>query len=138
MNPELDEALVRDFPNLYRARHHDPNETCMARGFEFDDGWEPLVRALSVKLEALVIGTDACAEHVKEKWGRLRFVMSGVSRDDAERWRLIQEAERASATICEKCGASGRIRMFAAVRTLCDTCLERLAKANWRYRPRPR
>jgi hypothetical protein len=50
---ELDEALVRDFPLLYRDRHGDMRSTCMVWGFP-GDGWEPLIRRLSERLEPMI------------------------------------------------------------------------------------
>jgi len=126
MNRDLDEALVRDFPNLYRDRYGDPRDTCMARGFEIGVGWEPIVRSLSAKLEVLVAGTDACAAEVREKSGMLRFAMSGTSRDNVRARQLVVDAIRASCTTCERCGAAGKRhhgRDWALA--LCDDCAER-------------
>lgn len=53
MNKKLDEKLVKDFPLLYRARHADPRRTCMVWGFP-GDGWEPLIRNLSIGLEKII------------------------------------------------------------------------------------
>ena len=39
MKQELDEALCRDFPNLFRDRHGNMMTTCMCWGFECGDGW---------------------------------------------------------------------------------------------------
>lgn len=53
MKKELDEALCRDFPLLYRDRFASMRTTCMCWGFP-GDGWEPLIRELSGKLETLI------------------------------------------------------------------------------------
>lgn len=53
MEQELDEALCRDFPLLYRDRYGDMRSTCMCWGFP-NRGWEPLIRELSSKLEVLI------------------------------------------------------------------------------------
>jgi len=76
MKEELDKALVKDFPILYQQRYDDMRTTCMYWGFSCGDGWEPLIRRLSEKLEAwnnkhpdkAVVATQ-----VKEKFGTLRF-----------------------------------------------------------------
>ncbi len=39
MRQDLDAALVRDFPNLYRDRHGDTRDTRMCDGFSCGDGW---------------------------------------------------------------------------------------------------
>lgn len=53
MKEDLDIQLVKDFPLLYKERHLNPQETCMCWGFP-GDGWEPLIRELSTKLEPLI------------------------------------------------------------------------------------
>ena len=53
MNKDLDNKLVEDFPLLYAERNWNMQRTCMCWGFP-GDGWEPLIRELSEKLEALI------------------------------------------------------------------------------------
>lgn len=55
MKKELDEQLVKDFPNLYKDRHSSIMSSCMGWGFDCGDGWEPLIRRLSEKLEKEII-----------------------------------------------------------------------------------
>lgn len=55
MKKELDEALCRDFPSLYRDRKKSMTETCMCWGFP-GDGWEQVIRVLSAYIEAVVEG----------------------------------------------------------------------------------
>jgi len=50
---ELDEALCKDFPLLYRDRNASMRSTCMCWGFP-GDGWEPIIRELSEKLEGMI------------------------------------------------------------------------------------
>lgn len=47
------------------------------------------------------------AFQVKEKFGGLRFYMTGIDSADPEIARLIAEAEKKSNKICEECGAPG-------------------------------
>lgn len=54
MDQKLQKKLNEDFPLLYSDIGCTPQRSCMAFGFEFDDGWEPLIRALSEKLEVLI------------------------------------------------------------------------------------
>jgi hypothetical protein len=126
MNKELDEALVRDFPLLYADRHGDMRATCMVWGFP-GDGWEPLIRRLSEKLEPLIQAyineyPDApCpprATQVKEKFAGLCFYMTT---ETAKMDKLIRDAEQESYHICEVCGAEGRVRGdLRWILTLCD------------------
>jgi len=113
MRDDLDIALVRDFPNLYRMRNASMQETCMCWGFECCDGWEPLIRKLSEKLEKMILEVPEadrgsfCAAQVKQKFGTLRFYMDS---ETDEMSKAIQEAEEESATICEVCGKPGESR----------------------------
>ena len=114
MRRELDEALVRDFPRLYRDRHGDVRQSAMPFGFECGNGWEPLIRRLSARL-----GPDVVATQVKEKWGGLRFYVDGAT--DADH-AAIDAAERESYVTCEECGEAGRERNDGWIKTLCDPC----------------
>ncbi len=124
MRKDLDEALVRDFPNLYRDRHADMTQTCMCWGFP-GDGWEPLIRRLSEKLEAMILQLPedqrdgCCASQVKEKFGGLRFYMSAYVPAISE---LIDAAEAESLVTCESCGAPGTVAGKSWIKCLCDAC----------------
>ena len=215
MKQELDDKLVKDFPLLYGDRHGDMRKTCMVWGFSCSDGWEPLIRELSSKLEPMIaafykehkktLGCINCycsvedhlgcltnspgkcltvrkvstkhityyahnyygkkwlekvkafgrqlvgkiiqginwilesffyklqrchcekyspniprASQVKEKFGTLRFYMSGYLDGMDEH---ISEACRKSAVTCEYCGATGALRSDGGwLTTLCDKC----------------
>ena len=121
MRDDLDKKLCSDFPLLYRDRRANMTTTCMCWGFP-GDGWEPLIRRLSEKLEAAISAMpvearDACcASQVKEKFGTLRFYMSS-STEEMESW--ITQAEDESARTCEECGAPGELRGRSWVYTAC-------------------
>lgn len=112
MRKELDEALVRDFPSLYRDRHGDMRRTCMVWGFP-GDGWEPIIRRLSEKLEPMGV----IATQVKEKFGGLRFY---IDQGTDEAYAAIDEAERESYRTCEECGQPGKPRQGGWIVTVCD------------------
>jgi hypothetical protein len=125
MKQELDEALCRDFPLLFRDRNEDMETTAMCWGFEFASGWEPLVREAAVKIEAILrawYDEDPdedlpCATQVKEKFGRLRIHMDfGTD----EIFRIIEVADEKSAVTCEICGKPGESRNKGWIYTLCD------------------
>lgn len=122
MTPELDHALCTDFPLLYRDRHASVHETCMCWGFP-DDGWEPLIRRLSIRLEAAIAAlpeperADYRAAQVKEKFGTLRFYMTSET-DEMSAW--IEAAEAESARTCETCGAPGKLSGDVWLQTVCD------------------
>lgn len=121
MKKELDDALCRDFPLLYRERQRSIQESCMRWGFECGDGWEPLLRRLSKKLERLIEkqpdDESAYASQVKEKFGTLSFYMDGAT-DEMD--AAIDEAEVESAQTCEVCALPGRRRGGYWIYTACD------------------
>jgi hypothetical protein len=122
MSPDLDKALCRDFPSLYRDRHKSPSRTAMCWGFAVDDGWEPIIRRLSKRLEPFVVGTRVRCAQVKEKYGELCFYLDRPTPSDVI-LRAVEEAEKAAARTCEQCGAPGRRRPRRAwIQTLCDRC----------------
>jgi len=125
MKIELDAALVKDFPLLYGDRQAAASQTCMCWGFECGDGWEPLIRDLSAKLEAAIAAlpvdqqADYKASQVKEKFGTLRFYLTcGTD----EMFDLVEAAESASAITCEGCGQPGKVRGGGWIVTKCDAC----------------
>jgi len=87
------------------------------------DGWEPIIRRLSEKLEAAIAALPAeerelcCASQVKEKFGSLRFYMNG-STDEMEAW--ISAAEDESERTCETCGAPGKNSGSVWLKTACE------------------
>lgn len=116
MNAEHTKYLIEHFPNLYRGVTKPLTESLMGFGFECGDGWFELIKELSEKLEPL--GVEAL--QVKEKWGTLRFYLTNAT-DEA--WDLVEAAEEASESICEECGAPGKMRdEHLWVLTLCDQC----------------
>ena len=123
MRRELDTALVKDFPNLYRDRDGDVKETLMCFGFECGDGWELLIRKLSSQLEALILKIPESkralyrAVQVKEKFGTLRFYMTYETDEMSD---LIRIAEDESTVTCEICGAPGELRGPGWLYTACE------------------
>src|SRR5574343_434298 len=124
MNPSLTQQLWNLCPNLYRHKDADISQSLIPFGFP-GDGWYNIVHELSVQLEAILVRMPAdeqpkyTAEQVKEKFGTLRFYMNCYTQ---EMYDLISEAEKKSATICEKCGAPGKLRKGGWILTLCDNC----------------
>lgn len=126
MKEELDEALCRDFPNLFANRNASPSESCFAFGFECGSGWEPLIRELASKIEPLIVKMKQeepnldyypTVDQVKEKYGTLRFYMSV---ETEEMSKFISEAENKSAVTCETCGNRGKLRGRGWYYTACD------------------
>lgn len=112
MKEELDKALVKDFPNLFIERNGSIQKSCMPFGFEVGDGWEPIIREASKKLEAIIVAMpeekrkDYYAFQVKQKFGGLRFYLSTGTE---EMYKVTGEVEAKSMKLCEECGEPGAI-----------------------------
>lgn len=123
MSPELDAKLCADFPLLYSVRYAGTRDTLSQVGFETGDGWFNIIYGLSAELEraiekvTLEERNDYYAVQVKEKFGLLNFYMSKATE---EMRSLIFEAEGRSASTCEVCGQSGKLRGGRWLKTLCD------------------
>lgn len=107
--------MQKRYPNLYRNGLYP----------EYLPGWNKLISDLSERLEEEILKLpeeereNYYAVQVKEKFGGLRFYMGAQTK---EMTRLIDQAERKSIKICEKCGKPGRLRKGGWWKTLCDDC----------------
>jgi hypothetical protein len=118
MHKELEEKFRDRWPGWFRDLYGDYRLTCMAWGFAHDDGWFDLVWRLCEAIEALGPDEDFKVEQVKEKFGGLRFYVSGGN--EAIRG-LIWKVQGQSHHICEVCGQPGSLRDDRRwIRTLCD------------------
>lgn len=77
-----------------------------------------------VRAEAEEKQPEFFAIQVKEKFGGLRFYLSGTTKEMLD---ATQEAQRCSYEICEKCGAAGCLREGNWLRVLCDSCTGKAA-----------
>lgn len=84
-------------------------------GWEIDEGWHGLVHELIQRL--LNSGWDGDIHQIKEKFGGLRFYVGEAS---IQMHDLIDVYEELSFTICERCGAPGKVRSTGWIKTLCD------------------
>jgi len=105
---------MSDFPKQIQDRI----DAGMKCGSGISKGWMPLVDELDNALAEL--HPDYVIDQIKEKFGSLRYYVSGV--DSSEAHLLINEAECKSQEICEECGAPGERRSDRWIRTLCDEC----------------
>jgi hypothetical protein len=90
-------------------------------------GWKPLVELL----QTLAKAHDFPIGQVKEKFGTLRVYAQGTD------WfyDLIDALDNASAHICERCGAPGRLRRFGWVITACDACAAATGQTEYQVDP---
>ena len=76
-------------------------------------GWHDIVRPLVEYAQS----NGVTIQQVKEKFGGLRFYVSG---SDETLNVMIEAAEKQSVKTCEDCGKPGHPRGGGWVRTLCD------------------
>lgn len=125
MREELEKKLVGKYPKIFAQKDLPPSQSLMCFGFECGDGWFNLIDKLCAGIQQYVELTHCPqveAVQVKEKFGTLRFYISGG--DDAI-WALIEGAEGESGTICEQCGAPGALRGGGWLFTMCDLCWDK-------------
>ena len=84
-----------------------PDRIITSRMFECGSGWNKLICDLIQNL--IDIGWNKEIAQIKEKFGTLRFYPGGCT---DEQWKLIGEAERKSATICEYCGTTENVKLY--------------------------
>jgi hypothetical protein len=112
----MQEELFALAPEWFKR--DDIRVSLMYFGFECGDGWYKLLERLIIDLkEVAPKGFEVC--QVKEKYGALRFYVSGSTETTDH---LIQLAEAASQKICERCGKRGKTRGTGWLVTLCNTC----------------
>jgi hypothetical protein len=97
------------------------------RWISHDAGWYPIVTSLDIRLAA--IDSHYTVHQVKEKFGTLRYYAKPSGEANPAQWESfkgpIQDAERASAKICELCGAPGRLcQRIYQLKTLCSACAD--------------
>jgi len=88
--------------------------------FECGPGWETVIRRLADKLGALPGPPKLVGG--KEKFGSFQSRISPYIEEHQEKVdELVHEARKLSLTICEECGAPGRLRMGINIaKTTCD------------------
>ena len=128
MNAKNTAYLIGRYPVLYQGHTWPITQSLMAFGFECGDGWFRLIDQLSSDITAIdnLDGTTTIAVQVKEKYGGLRFYVSGGTEAVFE---AIDKAEDLSLKTCEVCGEPGTIRDGSWVYTMCDKCWEKKEKA---------
>lgn len=125
MREELDKQLCEDYPKIFANRHKNMTETAMCWGFDHGDGWYDILDIACSLIQQHIDWknrneekvSQVVADQVKEKFGTLRFYVSGG--DDYTNG-IIRMAEAMTAMTCEICGKPGEFRGRSWFYTACD------------------
>ena len=119
MNEENTKKIIEACPSMFVSYDGMP----YFFGFECGDGWADLLVETCKKMQAHLItlskelAEEIVALQVKEKYGTLRFYISSYTETlDA----IVLDAETRSATICEQCGKTGKVRGDMWLYAACD------------------
>jgi len=107
-------AFYANFPEQIQKRV-DAGAHCDS---QVGPGWIPLILELDKQLEQ--IDSNYVINQIKEKFGGLRYYVDSLS---DEGWKLVDEAEAKSMTICEVCGQPGKRTNIPGgfwIKTLCE------------------
>jgi hypothetical protein len=107
MRVELDALLCQRYPEIFKDRWKDADESCMSRGFACGDGWFDLIDRLCDRLQRAAdqgLMEQPVATQVKEKIGELRFRFR--PRSDYGN-SIVNDAINKSVNICIFCGDKG-------------------------------
>lgn len=133
MNQDLEEALVKNYPSIFKDIYGDPKETCMSFGIETGTGWYNLIESACFNIQETVdlvnhihpnLNFRVVAAQIKQKWGTLRFYIEFHYNPDVVKsiegvffvegasieWAFdrihetIRFAEKKSEYICDTCG----------------------------------
>jgi len=126
MDDKLDTILVTKYPEIFKNRYGDMQNTAMCWGFECGDGWFNIIDQMCWAIQDHIkwqnkqrtdlLATNphnlpvpdevlqVVATQVKEKFGSLRFYYSG---GDDYVAGVIQMAEAMSYVTCDVCGSPG-------------------------------
>lgn len=92
----------------------------MGCGSYYIKGWATLIEVLNRNIA--IYDPDYTIDQIKEKFGALRYYVSGVDSEQGQ--ALIQMAEMLSETFCIDCGAIGQIQTdeHGWYRPVCSNC----------------
>jgi hypothetical protein len=119
MDKRLSKKLRADFPELFRVTKGNEMKSFPVFGFQCDSGWFPLLYEACNELNNIRErpGRRIRIDQIKEKFGTLRFYISGGV-DEAD--EIIAVAQKRSAKTCEVCGRPATLCTVGWYRTQCD------------------
>jgi len=113
MTMEKNEFFIYQFPDHIQQRIN----AGMGCSSSIGRGWLQIILDMDKKLNE--ISSDYRIDQIKEKFGLLRYYISGIDYDKAD--EIIREAAAKSGKICEMCGKPAKLRNNEGwYQTLCD------------------
>ena len=130
MDSKLQEKLFKKYPKIFIQRKLPMTQTAMCWGIDTDDGWYWLLDHLCSQLQWDIDHNkypQLEAVQVKEKFGGLRFYVSGSNEKQES---MIDFAEFLSQSICEKCGSTKEVTRTKGgwIKSLCKKCMKEYLK----------
>lgn len=124
MRVELSNILREKYPLIFAVNSAVTDEpdavptVFSVWGFECGDGWFDLIDVLCAKLQLCTKhgAPQVVVKQVKEKFGTLRFSVSGAN---AQQRAVIELAEMMSGRLCELCGNPGETISTGWMQTRC-------------------
>lgn len=128
MNDKLEKRLMKLFPFMAQRSVWDGERENRPVYCQCGDGWYPLIYELCFDIQTLYNreekdSSNLIVEEVKEKYGGLRFYVSGYIDGVLE---IIDKYEALSLETCEDCGSKGTVitkNGWTMVR--CEKCKEK-------------
>jgi len=125
MDISLQKKLFHKYKSIFRQKDLPMTETCMCWGIDCGNGWYYIIDELCNCITRYVINDETRkveASQVKQKFGGLRFYISGFSDPYIE--GLISMAEGMSYHVCEMCGSSNNVGIISDIylESLCEKC----------------
>lgn len=120
MKEELEYQIFDKFHKLFKNRLNE-KISCLYYGIETGDGWYNLLFDSLSKIINIAPDNFEIVQ-IKEKFGRLTIYSDNSTEQIDD---IISKAEKASQSICEICGAPGKLSKGNWILTLCETCEKR-------------
>lgn len=123
MKEEFERRIIEKYRNMFPddAIMSNPNESCLAFGFECGKGWTQLLENLFEELSHCKLPEDFKISQIKSKFAGLRFY---VECGTDEIYEVIRKYEDMSYNVCEICGTSPASQIGRGwITTLCESCV---------------
>jgi predicted nucleic acid-binding Zn ribbon protein len=123
MNEQISsKEIIQKYPELFGEPPFDLQKTLIGFGFECSPYWYPILEKGFQKISKIVKDNnykDFRIVQVKEKFGMLEIYAQSYYKEINE---VINNMRKECVTICENCGAPGKLRTNGWFAVLCDKC----------------